>query len=528
MNLVDFLRARTAEAPDRPALIEGPANRPRITRYAELEERSARLAALFRARGLAGGQTALLFLPMSADLYAVLLGLWRIGATAMFLDPAADAATFARCCAIRAPDALVGPGRAHLLRLRHRALRRIPHKFSNGFTLLPAVRLHRANALVPRERIDSLPEDHPALITFTSGSTGQPKAAVRSHGFLRAQHRILSRALGLRAGEVDLATLPVFALANLASGLTTLIPDADLRRPGFVDPVPVLRQIDRFGPDRCTASPAFLERLAEAAAARGRPAASFRQLHTGGAPVFPRTLEKLGPFAPNARIHVLYGSTEAEPISEIARDRITEAERAGALRGEGLPVGTPAEGTRVRILRDNGGLPLHPRSAAEFDRLLVPPGQPGEIIVAGDHVLPGYLNGEGDAETKIRIGREVWHRTGDAGTSDREGRLRLLGRCRARVPDPRTPGAWLYPFSIECAATAFPAVRRAAFIRHRERNWLILESEPGAATPDISDFGELAGAIHAVTTLPRIPVDPRHNAKIAYPELRRLLERRLP
>ena len=78
--------------------------------------------------------------------------------------------------------------------------------------------------------------DDEALITFTSGSTGAAKAAVRTHGFLLAQHAVLARDLELQAGEVDLTTLPIFVLANLASGVCSVIPDVDMRAPADADP----------------------------------------------------------------------------------------------------------------------------------------------------------------------------------------------------------------------------------------------------------------------------------------------------
>src|SRR5207247_8700736 len=117
--------------------------------------------------------------------------------------------------------------------------------------------------------VESCSPDTPAIVTFTSGSTGEPKAVVRTHGFLIAQHRALVESLGLAPGEVDLTTLPVFLLANLASGVTSVIPDADLRAPGAIAPAPVLEQIRAPRPTRTLASTASLDRLQRPAGARG-------------------------------------------------------------------------------------------------------------------------------------------------------------------------------------------------------------------------------------------------------------------
>src|SRR5262249_16375838 len=187
----------------------------------------------------------LVFAPMSADLYVALLALFRLGAAALFLDPSAGKAHLEQCCARWPPDAMLAVPKAHLLRFVSPPLRKIPLKIAvSGW--VPATRRWLDVQTAPRDRDAreaSIRPDDPALVTFTSGSTGVPKAAVRTHAFLLAQHQVLAKRIELEAGEVDLATLPIFVLANLASGVTTVIPDVDLRRPGEIDPATIFAQI---------------------------------------------------------------------------------------------------------------------------------------------------------------------------------------------------------------------------------------------------------------------------------------------
>jgi acyl-CoA synthetase (AMP-forming)/AMP-acid ligase II len=86
---------------------------------------------------------------------------------------------------------------------------------------------------------------------------------------------------------------------------------------------------------------------------------------------------------------------------------------------------------------------------------------PGEIAVAGDHVLTGYLHGKGDEETKFQSAGRTWHRTGDAGYLDEQGRLWLLGRCSAKIEDTR---GTLYPFTVETSLSFMPEIARSAAI----------------------------------------------------------------
>jgi acyl-CoA synthetase (AMP-forming)/AMP-acid ligase II len=359
----------------------------------------------------------------------------------------------------------------------------------------------------------------PALLTFTSGSTGQPKATVRTHALLAAQHAALEESIRLRPGQIDLTTLPIFALANLASGVTSLIPEGDLRRPGAIDPAPVIKQVRRHQPSRCGASPAFFERLFSTRQAFP----DFTELYTGGAPVFPVLLDQMRVAAPNARVVAVYGSTEAEPIAHIARDEMAEEEIAAMTGGKGLLAGRPEPCVAVRILRDRWGEPVGPFAAPEFEAACCAPGESGEIVVSGAHVLPGYLNGIGDAETKFRLDSMVWHRTGDSGYVDDAGRLWLLGRASAKITDGR--GA-LYPFAVECAARQQPGIRRAALVLHAGKRILLLE--PDSAAPSLDTLrAALAWAdLDDLQVWREIPMDRRHNAKVDYPELKRRLARK--
>jgi acyl-CoA synthetase (AMP-forming)/AMP-acid ligase II len=515
MNAIELLRSRAAASPDAPAIIDVLCGRSRVFSFAELERASAQAAGLLHAAGLRPGDGVLVLLPMSAELYVALLAIFRLGMVALILDPSAGRDHIERCCALYPPQALVASARAHLLRLFSPALRRIPLKVSVGLPIPGTVSWGRI------DRTPSFPAVHPcdpaapALLTFTSGSTGQPKAAVRSHGFLLAQHRALQQSLDLKPGEVDVTTLPVFVLANLASGVTSLIPNVDLRHPDAIRPARLVDQVRAHRPTRLVASPALLERLADYCERRGVLLPSLHRVLTGGGPVFPRLLTKVNGIAPCAEIAAVYGSTEAEPIALLARPALDATDRQAMDCGRGLPAGLPVPSIRLRILRDQWGEPVGPYTEAGFAAACLPPGEAGEIVVSGDHVLGGYLHGQGNDETKFAVGGTRWHRTGDAGYLDERGRLWLLGRCAARIDDAR---GRLYPFGVETIALRHPRVRRAACVGHQGRRLLILELWRGAVAADLAPVrNALAWAgIDEVRIWRRIPVDARHNAKVDY------------
>ena len=495
--------------------------------FQELNQRSAQVAALLRELELQPGERVLIFQPMSISLYLVLLACFRLGLVATFLDPSAPAAQIAACCERVQPVAFIGSPKAQLLRLRHRAIRQIPHAIVTAGILLPRTySLSSAWDRQPWAELWDAPDPAPALLTFTSGSTALPKAAIRTHGFLQAQHRALQEAIQLRPGEIDLSTLPIFALANLASGVTTLIAAADLRRPGAIDPAPVVDQIQRYRPTRAAASPAFFERLIPYCQTQGYQLDSLRQIYTGGAPVFPCLLQRLQSIAPQAQRIALYGSTEAEPIAHIHHDQIQPTDLQGMSTGKGLLTGPPIPQITLRILPSHGDHPIAPLTPAAFANLTLPAEHPGEIVVTGDHVLTGYLGRTGDEQTKFRVGDQIWHRTGDAGYLDGSGRLWLLGRDSAQIQDHK---GCLYPFAVESAAMQIQTIERAALIQHHGQRVLVIQCPRSQQNPSLQStlrrILNWARLDHILWTA-KIPVDRRHNAKVNYPALRQWIATR--
>ncbi|MCU7843909.1 MAG: AMP-binding protein [Candidatus Thiodiazotropha sp. (ex Monitilora ramsayi)] len=521
MNIANLMQDQALRQPEVIAIIDTHRGAERMHNYAVLASDAARTAALLREKGIGKGDCVLVFQPMSYELYVALLAIFRLGAVAMFLDPSAGRVHINQCCDIGAPKALIASTRAHLLRFVSASLRRIPVKFVIGRFAPGATSMRQAAAFVPLETIEMCEPEDPALLTFTSGSTGLPKAALRSHAFLMAQHRVLDRALRLKIGEVDLTTLPVFLLANLASGLTSVIPQADLRFPGRIDPAPVVEQIERYGVTRSAGSPAFYQRLTEFCEAEGRHLEGVGRIDTGGAPVFPGLLRQLQSIAPEAQVVSVYGSTEAEPMSHISWREMDESDLDAMRSGKGLLAGPPVSEVNLRVLRDRFGVPIGPYASDELDAETLPIGEIGEVVVTGGHVLKGYLHGRGELETKFEVDRERWHRTGDAGYMDADGRLWLVGRCSARIEDEK---GVLYPFSVECAAHFLEGVRRSAMVSSEGRRILLLESDKPLDSDAIIkklDWVQL----DELREVKRIPVDKRHNAKVDYTRVYALLDK---
>lgn len=468
MNILEAFSARVAEHPDRIAIVDG---RGRATSFAALEARSAELAAAFVRQGLRPRDRVLLAMRVDADLYAALGALWRIGATAVFPEPALGLAGLRTAVATSRPQAFLGNGVYRFLPWLVPALRALP------------LRIRLARGTEGGAMADVAP-DTPALISFTSGSTGRPKAIVRSHAFLRAQDEAVTPLLASAAPEVDLVAFPVFVVANLGRGVTSVLPNWRLSRPLAASANRIAAHCTRAGVSRLLLSPALAELMS------GRIPAGVHTLFVGGGPVFPDVLDRLCGTAPSPRIVAVYGSTEAEPIAHLDWREADTSDRAAMIGGAGLLAGHVAPIAQVRIIED-------------------------EILVAGDHVVQGYLDPAQDSSTKVRDeAGTIWHRTGDAGRFDAQGRLWLLGRW-----DGRCGGLW--PFPVETAARRWPGVHRAALVGLDRGPVLAIEGD--RANLDIwrDRFAELGG--REVRRVDRMPLDRRHGSKIDLPRLRALL-----
>ncbi len=406
---------------------------------------------------------------VSVELYETLLAIFRLGAVAMFPEPAAGLKGLRISVEAAQPKAIVTAGIGYVLRLAFPELRRL--RLLQDFD----------DDAVYDEPLMHLPGDAPALITFTSGSTGRPKGIVRSADFLMLQHTLLENLRQTKPGDIDLISLPVFILSNLAAGATSVIPAGKLTRPAQLDGAELRAQIARHNVNRIVAPPAVVARIAEGASAMPQIEAVF----TGGGPVFPNLLREVAKAAPNAAVHGVYGSTEAEPISHLELRDISDEDWLTMAEGGGLLAGRPISEIEV-CLRDH------------------------EVHVAGPHVNRCYLNPADDGSTKLIRNGKLWHRTGDAARMDEQGRLWLLGRSDAARDG-------LFPFAVETAALSWPGVRQAGLLAGR----LALAGD----NLNLADMGARAKALGdiEVVLLKNVPMDKRHNSKVDYARLRKLL-----
>lgn len=471
--------------------------------------------AALRAWGLRVQDRVVVLDRPGAALYASVLALLAEGMVPVFIDTGMKPR--AMLAALRAANprlVLTMPGLVRWHRL-------IPG--AGQYRWRPLADLFEAPVAIPPSALWDTQPIRPgmhALISYTSGTTGRPKGADRTHDSLIQQHRAIRQEWPDGTHDIDMTSLPVLVLHSLCCGMPSLLPILNFAAPGKVEAEWVLRQIERFGVTRLSGAPAFMERLARGSLELGLVPACLREISLGGAPVGRNLARLLREAFPQVHIRVVYGSTEAEPIASCGLDEVLATE------GEGFLVGRLAESAEVWLCRLTGG--SLPRQEADLIPRLVPIGEMGEVLVTGPHVLKSYVDDE-EATRQNKIPRpqgQVWHRTGDLARRDAEGRLWLQGRAAEQVWQ---RGQWRPVFPLEARLLAHPAVRQAALVQARpeQRPTLYYSLQPGvvaeeAVAQELMELARQHGFQNIrLRCLKRLPVDRRHNSKIDRHKLRR-------
>ncbi len=500
MNIYHLFESAASRWPEQVAIVDGE----RTTTYQELDTAIRQTAAQMKALGIRPGDRVLVFIPMGIDLYRIVLALYRIGAVAVFLDEWVSWKRMELCADLANCRGFTGIWKARVLSYFSMTLWQIPVKINPDDYQKYAAEESAATAVEA---------DQPALITFTTGSTGTPKAALRSHAFLRKQFEVLREEMDVQPGDVDMTVLPIVLLINLGVGATSIIARFKASKPDAFDPAQVVQQIQQQHVLRITASPFFVRRLAEHCLKNNTSMPSLKKVLTGGAPVFPAEARLFCRAFPAADIRVAYGSTEAEPISVISAFDL-EAVEAGGLAG--LPVGNVHHAAEVKIIPiTDEPIALRPGEAL----LECPPGEIGEIVVAGPHVLSAYWNSpEALRRNKIYASNgKIWHRTGDSGYLDHAGGLYLTGRCTSLFFH---EGHLICPFLYENWLQEQPGVTLGTIIKRQERVYLVVELSDPAQEPVLRRAAKLlpVPALEC-SVMKKIPRDPRHHSKIDYAAL---------
>jgi long-chain acyl-CoA synthetase len=292
-------------------------------------------------------------------------------------------------------------------------------------------------------------EDDPAVILYTSGTTGAPKGAVATHrNWIASSHNVgaVAAVKGLAdpegrapstASDSRLLCVPLFhvsgsqshLVAGLLAGWKLVLP------PGRFDPVRVMALIEAEEVNAWAAVPTMVTRVCRHPERAAHDLSSVRNIGYGGAPAPADLAEAVAEAFPNVTYQAnVYGLTETSGVSTIngGRSRLERPESVGqALLTVDIEI------------RDGDGRPL-------------PPGQTGEVCVRGPHIVAGYWNRPEATSAAIVDG---WLLTGDLGHVDTDGHLCITDRAKDMII---RGGENVYCVEIEDRLVTHPDVTEAA------------------------------------------------------------------
>jgi acyl-CoA synthetase (AMP-forming)/AMP-acid ligase II len=540
-NLANVVFKVAREDPERVAVIEpdgfaspGKRKYKRYT-YRQLSADAEAIAPGLREMGIAERTRIICMTPPSYEACAIGLALQRVGAMTLWIDPSVGYRNVGERLRRLDPEAFVGVPLAHVGRLAFgwgsRWMRKLIVIGKPGF---PGARslasLRREAPIVPPQPAIT-PED-PACVLYTTGSTGPAKPALYLHRNYAHLYRVVHESwrFDLAKPPVDMAVFPAFFFIALSAGGTMVVPPINFVRetPANADPKAILDVINDCQVSSCFASPVLLENMARYAVDHGVKTPSFKRVIGGGAPIVARVKEALlAMMGPEGQVFSNYGATEALPTSEMdGRETLNET-WALTLKGAGICVGRPFSGVTVKIVRmSDGPLP----TMAETEELVM--GEIGEILVKSPHVSPRYFLDEASTRKNkvLEPNGDVWHRVGDAGYLDAQGRLWYCGRVGQRV---KSKGGALFSLNCEPIFDAHPKVKRSGLVgvQRGGGELPVLCAEVVEGTPDSEldairrELLALAKTHPATSSIKHVlfpkvlPVDPRHNSKIERPAL---------
>jgi long-chain acyl-CoA synthetase len=474
-TMLEAFRASVARAPAAVAIryFDG------ALTLADLDRASSALAALLVARGFRPGDRLALYLQNNPAFVVGLLGAWKAGGAAVAVNPMnkerellyllSDSGARALLCLDglygSVARGVIGSGgtavetviTASELDWQTRCDSRVltvprPMVADGVLDLLDVVAAGSdgtagfagASAALAAVPAPAPAPDDVAVLTYTSGTTGQPKGAMNTHAGMMHGCCTYREWMELTSADSVLGIAPLFHITGLIGHicLSLLLPCPLVLTHRFHAGV-MLDALREYRPTFTTGAITALTRLADESALVGSPAedfASLRIVYSGGAPIAPAVNDSFRT-STGVYIHNIYGLTETNSPTHAVP--LGAAAPVDPVSGA-LSIGVPVFGTIARILDDGG---------AE-----APVGEIGEIAVSGPQVIPGYWN-RPEASATALPGGEL--RTGDVGFMDADGWFYLVDRKKDMI---NASGYKIWPREVEDLLYTHPAVREVAVI----------------------------------------------------------------
>jgi olefin beta-lactone synthetase len=491
--------------------------------YKDLFFKAINISQYFQNLGLKTNDKVILIFPISIEFYSILLALFRLGITVIFIEPRVinnleDIINHTK------PKAVIYNYKFQFFNIFSKKINDnlIPLRIVDSFLVFPKEikfkipKNTRQNNIEKEENeIENIKKqifnkdffENIAIISFTSGTTGTPKGIIRTYKNLFKQGEYLFNIMKINEKDIDFTNLPLFVLKNIYFNISSYLYYVSNWR--FINIKEILNFLRKS--TSITASVGLLKTIVKYCKEKKILISNIKVVYTGGAPCYLEFLKEVKGVFINADVNVLYGSTEAEPISHT---NLIDLENIRDL--EGVCVGKPIKEVDVKIVNK-----IKIYNLEDFEV--------GEVAVSGENVCQNYIFSK---QNKIEIDNKLYHLTGDVGYFDNAKNLWILGRIEHKI---FFNNFYLFPLQIEKEVNKIELIENSAFIMNTKNNKAIILIKPIKYTPAftyliknkvkeliLKKFGNLYLEFDII--FGDIPLDKRHNAKINYSKLKKILK----
>ncbi|MEQ8899021.1 MAG: AMP-binding protein [Roseovarius sp.] len=404
--------------------------------YGDVFDRASRLASVISQAGIAPGERVLSLVENSREAIEFFVGCsiaGTVGVAVNFHSTASELAALMDDCK---PSGIVTQGK-YLERLAE-----VPAVADLKLRLLSEAEApnwqdyHEAvGAAEPLAVNQDFAEHDPAMMVYSSGTTGRPKGILLSHHGIVQNGKAMTKALGYRPGDRSMTLLPLFSSFGFAFDFIhmALMRNSTVILKKFEE-APAIEGIERFGVTFLAGVPTMFARLFTDEVVAGRDISSLRLIDVGGGPVSVRLKQML---SQEFGINVVesYGLTEISPVASVQR-------------------------TTENLASDSCGQPL-PRFEVRTvgpDGKDTPINEPGELCFRSDTFMLGYW---GQPELTAKTIVDGWLHTGDVGVIDELGAIRILDRTKDMIV---ANGFNVFPKEIENVIHEIEGIRECAVV----------------------------------------------------------------
>lgn len=363
--------------------------------FSDLRDRVARTQRSLLSLGFKKDDSVLIAIDISIDLYSTIIAVMGLGGTIVLVEPWMAIKKISEVINLVKPKIFVSSMIGNLWGMRVAEIRHIPH------WVTPAKLLSgKSDKLI----VESVAPDSKSVITFTSGTSGQPKGVVREQGYLLRQFEVLHDSLKLDHYQgSDLCIFANWTLLNLAQGKPTVFFPAKWSKKNFEW---LKSAAPKYNIETMTSGPAFIKTLNSFVSL-----STLKDIHIGGALTPNSLFSDLDKTYPNSQILQIYGSSEVEPVCVVdARLSIKKSAEKNFYHSLYLEKPIP------QIKHQNGE---------------------NGMWVSGPHVCSFYLNNQKENELNKKLDAEgnLWHFMGDRISIDEHDDWWYSGRSQMSEVD---------------------------------------------------------------------------------------------